>query len=53
MKTLVVEAGLRRGGSSIAIARSEHGLRDRGMSDDELWTQIGRVLKDEGATEGR
>ncbi len=33
--------------------RSEHGLQDRGMADDELWTQIERMLKDEGATKDR
>jgi len=26
--------------------RSEHGLKDRGMVDDELWTQIAGMLKD-------
>jgi len=29
--------------------RSEHGLQDRGMADDELWTQIVSILMDEGA----
>jgi NAD(P)H-dependent FMN reductase len=30
--------------------RSGHGLQDRGMADDELWTQIAGMLNDEGAT---
>jgi len=33
--------------------RSEHGLQDRGMADDELWIQIERMLKDESATKDR
>jgi len=33
--------------------RSEHGLQDRGMADDELWTQIASMLKDESATKDR
>ena len=33
--------------------RSGHGLNDKGMADDELWTQIARMLKDEGAVRVR
>jgi hypothetical protein len=53
MKTLVVEASLRREGNHITIARSEHGPRDRDMADDELRTQIASMLKDESATKDR
>ena len=30
--------------------RSEHGLQDRGMADDGLWTQIASMLKEESAS---
>jgi multimeric flavodoxin WrbA len=35
------------------VWRSGHGLQDRGMADDELWTQIARMLKDDGAAKVR
>ena len=35
------------------LEMSEHGLRDRGMADDGLWTRIASMLKEEGATKDR
>ncbi|UCD46197.1 MAG: flavodoxin family protein [Candidatus Bathyarchaeota archaeon] len=33
--------------------RSDHGLQDRGMADDELWNQIASILKDESTPKDR
>ena len=40
-------------GSNHRVWRSDNGLRDRGMADDELWTQIASMLNEEGAAKDR
>jgi len=34
-------------GPNHRVWRSEHSFPDKGMADDELWTQIGRMIRDE------
>jgi hypothetical protein len=33
--------------------RSDHGLQDKGMANDELWTQIASIIKDGSAIKDR